>query len=72
MLGHSSGESKATGWVTGTAKKGSISYGVGTTMSIDNWSGSVEWVRYWNQVDGGSNINMTIDGIVFNVGYSFN
>ncbi|OIO69876.1 MAG: hypothetical protein AUJ56_06800 [Zetaproteobacteria bacterium CG1_02_49_23] len=71
LLGHTSGDSKASGLVTGTAKKGSISYGVGTSMNMDNFSGSLEWVRYWDNVDGGSNIKITIDGISFNLAYTF-
>ena len=71
VLGLTTGEATPSGSLTGYAKRDSMSYGAGLQVHGVHWRGSIEWMRYWDKVNVGPGIDVTIDGIAATVGYAF-
>jgi hypothetical protein len=71
LFGTSTGTVTAGGSLTGNTSRQGISYGGGIEMLAGQWSGSAEWLRYWQNVNLGTGIDSTIDGIALTIGYNF-
>lgn len=71
LLGMTTGEVTPSGSLVGSVKRDSTSYGGGLQVHGIRWGASLEWMRYWDNVNVGPGINVTIDGIGASVSYAF-
>jgi hypothetical protein len=71
MVGKTLGRASPSGSLSGYARKDSTSYGGGLQLQGTSWGVGAEWMRYWDNVNVGPGINITIDGIAGTLSYSF-
>ncbi len=71
LVGKTIGRASPSGSLSGYARRDSTSYGGGLQMQGINWGAGVEWMRYWDNVNVGPGIHVTIDGIAATLSYAF-
>jgi hypothetical protein len=71
LWGMTTGQASPTGSLSGYANRNGTSYGGGLQLQGMNWGAGVEWMRYWDKVNVGPGMNVTIDGIAGTLSYAF-